>query len=153
MTTFCDPACGSGNFLVIAYKELRKLEHSILERLTDLSPVYATLFTDSRISIENFFGIEIDDFAAEVAILSLWIAKHQMNREFKEKFGVSIPLIPLKEAGHICTGNAARINWHEVCPNNGVDEIYLIGNPPYIGSAMQSTAQKTDFTSVFKIRP
>ncbi|MCD4549926.1 DNA methyltransferase [Schaalia sp. lx-260] len=148
-----DPACGSGNFLVIAYKELRKLEHSILERLADLNPAYATLFTDSKISIENFFGIEIDDFAVEVAILSLWIAKHQMNQEFKEKFGTSIPLIPLKETGHIRAGNAARIEWSEVCPNNGRDELYLIGNPPYVGSSMQDSTQKADFIHVFKDQP
>ena len=113
-----DPACGSGNFLVIAYKELRRLEHAILQRQTDLG-TNDVLFNESRISIENFYGIEIDDFAVEVAILSLWIAKHQMNREFQEQFGISIPLIPLKEAGRIRAGNAARIDWNEVCPNNG----------------------------------
>lgn len=79
------------------------------------------------IHIENFYGIEIDDFATEVAILSLWIAKHQMNNEFERKFGLPIPLIPLKEAGRIVAGNAARLDWSEVCPNNGAEEIYLIG--------------------------
>ena len=89
-----DPACGSGNFLVIAYKELRKLEHAILERLADLDPKHQVLFAESRISIENFYGIEIDDFATEIAILSLWIAKHQMNTEFKEKFNALDPADP-----------------------------------------------------------
>ncbi|UCZ63248.1 class I SAM-dependent DNA methyltransferase [Mycolicibacterium phocaicum] len=139
-----DPACGSGNFLVIAYKELRKLEHAILERLADLDHKHQVLFAESKISIENFYGIEIDDFAVEVAILSLWIAKHQMNTEFREKFGVSIPLIPLKEAGKIQAGNAARVDWNGVCSNNGA-EIYLIGNPPYVGSSRQSKEQKMDF--------
>ena len=69
-----DPACGSGNFLVIAYKELRRLEHRILERIVDLEPAKRTLFSLSRISLENFYGIEIDDFAHEIAILSLWLA-------------------------------------------------------------------------------
>ncbi|AEI10154.1 hypothetical protein CRES_1802 [Corynebacterium resistens DSM 45100] len=147
-----DPACGSGNFLVIAYKELRRLEHAILQRQTDLG-TNDVLFNESRISIENFYGIEIDDFAVEVAILSLWIAKHQMNREFQEQFGISIPLIPLKEAGRIRAGNAARIDWNEVCPNNGMDEIYLIGNPPYGGSKKQSTEQKEDYAFVFGDRP
>ncbi len=113
-----DPACGSGNFLVIAYKELRKLEHAILERLADLDVKHQVLFAESRISIQNFYGIEIADFATEVAILSLWIAKHQMNTEFKEKFNVSIPLIPLKETGQIQQGNAARVEWNLVCPRS-----------------------------------
>ena len=145
-----DPACGSGNFLVIAYKELRKLEHTILEKLQELSRDYQSqLLLESRIRIENFYGIEIDDFPAEIAVLSLWIAKHQMNVEFKRKFGTSIPLIPLREAGAIRCGNAARLDWQEVCPNNGEEEIYLIGNPPYVGSSMQTKEQKEDFSIVF----
>lgn len=144
-----DPACGSGNFLVIAYKELRKLEHAILERLAELDDKHRVLFAESKINIENFYGIEIDDFAVEVAILSLWIAKHQMNAEFKDKFGVSIPLIPLKEAGKVVAGNATRLDWNEVCPNDHETEIYLIGNPPYKGASEQTTAMKSDFSPVF----
>ena len=143
-----DPACGSGNFLVIAYKELRKLEHAILERLAELDPRHQVLFAESVINIENFYGIELDDFAVEVAILSLWIAKHQMNAEFKEKFSVSIPLIPLKETGRICAGNATRLDWTSVCANGG-DEIYLIGNPPYAGASKQTAEQKADYGFVF----
>lgn len=143
-----DPACGSGNFLVIAYKELRRLEHAILQRLGELGANDA-LFNESRINIENFYGIEIDDFAVEVAILSLWIAKHQMNREFQQQFGISIPLIPLKETGKIRAGNATRIDWNEVCPNDGTDEIYLIGNPPYGGSKKLKAEQKADYPFVF----
>jgi hypothetical protein len=148
-----DPACGSGNFLVIAYKELRRLEHAILERLTQLDLRHQTLFAESRISVENFHGIELDDFAAEVAILSLWIAKHQMNREFLEKFNVELPLIPLEETGRVRRGNAARVDWTEVCPNDGSAEIYLIGNPPYKGAKGQSKDMKEDFGYVFGARP
>lgn len=144
-----DPACGSGNFLVIAYKELRKVEHAILERLAELSPKHKVLFAESKINIENFYGIEIDDFAVEIAILSLWIAKHQMNTEFREKFNVSIPLIPLREAGRIQAGNAARVDWNAVCPNDGGEEIFLIGNPPYAGVKEQNADQKSDFAPVF----
>nr|WP_238403778.1 DNA methyltransferase [Gordonia desulfuricans] len=144
-----DPACGSGNFLVIAYKELRRLEHAILERLADLSPKHQVLYAVSKIDIESFYGIEIDDFAVEVAILSLWIAKHQMNREFREKFGVEIPLIPLKETGRVLAGNANREDWKKVCPNNGRSEIYLIGNPPYKGAKGQTKTMKDDFPFVF----
>lgn len=147
-----DPACGSGNFLVIAYKELRRLEHAILERLADLSPKHQVLYAVSIIDIESFYGIEIDDFAVEVAILSLWIAKHQMNREFREKFGVEIPLIPLKETGQIRAGNATRIDWNKICPNDGSSEIYLIGNPPYKGGKSQDAKMKADYPFTFGSR-
>ena len=160
-----DPGCGSGNFLVIAYKALRQLEHRILEQIdaistrgsfgaigskTDEEVGQGSLgLTSSVINIENFYGIEIDDVSAEMAVLALWLAKHQMNEEFAEKFGVDIPLIPLKETGHIVHGNAARLDWNEVCPNNGTEEIYLIGNPPYVGSTYQTKDQKDDFAYVF----
>lgn len=149
-----DPACGSGNFLVIAYKELRRLEHAILERLQVLrGDKYTFDLLGSRINIEHFYGIELDDFAVEVAILSLWIAKHQMNVEFREKFGIDLPLIPLKEAGQIQQGNAARVEWAEICPNSGNDEIYLIGNPPYKGARSQTKDMKADFDYAFGSQP
>lgn len=144
-----DPACGSGNFLIIAYKELRKLEHLILERQGELAGSVQRVMFGSSINIENFYGIEIDDFAHEVAILSLWLAKHQMNMEFTEKFGLDLPLIPLKESGNIVQGNAARIDWEEVCPSNGSDEVYIIGNPPYAGAKYQNATQKKDYEYVF----
>ncbi|WP_390178407.1 class I SAM-dependent DNA methyltransferase [Microbacterium sp. MTN4-26] len=146
-------ACGSGNFLVIAYKELRKLEHAILERLAQIDTRHQTLYAESKINIESFYGLELDDFAVEVAILSLWIAKHQMNREFFEKFRLNIPLIPLKETGQVKQGNAARIDWNTICSNNGDEEIYLIGNPPYAGTRDQTAEQKADYAPVFGRRP
>nr|WP_268913643.1 DNA methyltransferase [Corynebacterium uropygiale] len=139
-----DPACGSGNFLVIAYKELRRLEHAILDRLAHLSPKHQTLFSDSMVKIDHFYGIEIDDFAAEVAVLSLWIAKHQMNREYKEKFGVDLPMIPLRSMGQIRCANACRIDWNDVCPHTPEEEVYLIGNPPYVGAKKRSPEQTED---------
>lgn len=147
-----DPACGSGNFLIIAYKELRKLEHAILEQLGELRGQHHGLF-DSSVNIENFYGIEIDDFAVEVAILSLWIAKHQMNVEFRQKFGTDIPLIPLREMGQVKQGNAARVDWNSVCKNDGQAEIYLIGNPPYKGGKSQPKEMKADYPFVFGQRP
>lgn len=148
-----DPACGSGNFLVIAYKELRKLEHAILERLAELrGGSHQGQLLGSKINVESFFGIEIDDFAVEVAILSLWIAKHQMNIEYREKFGIDLPLIPLKETGQIKSGNATRVDWNVVCPNDG-GEIYLIGNPPYKGGKSQGKEMKADYPFVFGNRP
>jgi hypothetical protein len=140
-----DPACGSGNFLVIAYKELRKLEHRILERLQEVdSRAPLTLFQDSKIKLENFYGIEIDDFAHEVAILSLWLAKHQMNVKFKELFGADIQLIPLRDTGNVFCANAARIDWDTVCPARRGDETYLFSNPPYLGARLQNAQQKAD---------
>lgn len=144
-----DPACGSGNFLVIAYKELRRLEHAILQRLETLSVKRQTLFEQSVVKIDNFYGIEIDDFATEVAILALWIAKHQMNQEFEDKFGVTLHMIPLRSMGQITCANAARVDWEEICPHDAADEVYLIGNPPYLGSSMQSKEQKEDLAAVY----
>lgn len=142
-----DPACGSGNFLVIAYKELRKLEHRILLRLEELDPNKAGLFQLSRIQLDHFYGIEIDDFAHEVAILSLWLAKHQMNVEFHEMFGVEISLIPLKDTGNVVCGNAARLEWETVCPP--ANEVYVLGNPPYRGAALQDQEHKRDMVLAF----
>lgn len=153
-----DPACGSGNFLVIAYKELRRLEHSVMERLTELGTTtqqemrYGVDSVDSGIQLDQFFGIEIDDFATEIAVLSLWIAKQQMNMEFEEKFGITQSIIPLRDAGQIHHANATRVDWNEVCPNDGGSEIYLISNPPYVGSSMQTTEQKNEFLEVFGTR-
>lgn len=141
-----DPACGSGNFLVIAYKELRRLEHEILQRIAELEPSRRRLFEFSRISLDNFHGIEIDDFAHEIATLSLWLAKHQMNVRFEELFGVEIPLIPLREAGNVECGNAALLDWKAVCPPG--PNVYLCGNPPYQGARLQSPEQKGDVLAV-----
>ena len=135
-----DPACGSGNFLIIAYRELRKLEIAILEKLDERN-----LF--SRIELKNFYGIEISDFACEVAKLSLWLAEHQMNMIFKQIFGQCNPTLPLQEAGQIICGNATRLDWAAVCPKDG-QETYVLGNPPYLGSSMQNDEQKQELAYV-----
>jgi type II restriction/modification system DNA methylase subunit YeeA len=141
-----DPACGSGNFLIIAYKELRKIEHKILEQLLEGK---LALKLSSGLKLENFYGIEIDDFAHEIATLSLWLAKHQMNIEFKKKFGKDIPLIPLKDTGNVVCENSTRIEWEDVCPVNSGEEVYVIGNPPFGGSRKQDDNQKYDMIFVF----
>lgn len=145
-----DPACGSGNFLIIAYKELRKLEIKIWLQISELEPQYSFVFTEVKLS--QFYGIELDDFAHEMAILSLWLAEHQMNKEFVDElfdFGRSKPILPLKEAGHITQGNATRVDWETVCPKNEGDEIYILGNPPYLGYSRQDEGQKVDLKIVF----
>lgn len=146
-----DPACGSGNFLIIAYKELRKLEIEIWNRRCELRN-FSKNDAHSFISLENFYGIEIDDFAHEIAILSLYLAKHQMNVKFKENFGHTKPILPLKESGKIICANATRINWEEVCPKKEGDEIYILGNPPYLGARNQKKEHKDDMDFVFKGR-
>lgn len=143
-----DPACGSGNFLIIAYKKLRELEMSILKRIDVLSGQMS--FSFSEIKLTQFYGIELDDFAHEVAILSLWLAEHQMNLEFYKAFGRTSPSLPLQNGGNIVHGNATRINWEEVCPKNVGDEIFILGNPPYLGARLQSKEQKEDMSEVFK---
>jgi hypothetical protein len=147
---FFDPACGSGNFLIITYKEIRLLEIKILQKITDLEP--NPTFKWTSIQLTQFYGIEIDDFAHEMAILSLWLAEHQMNRVFEEllfDYGKSKPILPLKEAGQIQQGNATRRNWNEVCPISVKDEVFVIGNPPYLGSRNQDKDQKDDMKLVF----
>lgn len=142
-----DPACGSGNFLIIAYKELRKLEIEIFQRINELSSTPQLPL--SRIKLSQFYGIELDDFAHEVAILSLWLAEHQMNVKFKEIFGKARPSLPLKEGGNIVHGNATRIDWEDVCPKNKDLETYVLGNPPYLGFLQQDKNQKDDMDIVF----
>lgn len=141
-----DPACGSGNFLIIAYRELRRLEIQIFKELRTKSVDY---FGFSQIQLSNFYGIELDDFAHEVAILSLWLAEHQMNQLFLNEFGSVKPALPLTSTGNIVQGNACRLDWEVVCPKEKGDEIYVLGNPPYLGSAMQSEEQKKDMAIVF----
>lgn len=148
---FFDPACGSGNFLIIAYKEIRLLEIKILQRIIELSP--NPIFEFTSIQLSQFYGIEIDDFAHEMAILSLWLAEHQMNIVFEDMlfdFGRSKPILPLKQAGNILQGNATRVDWKTVCPINQDDEVYIIGNPPYWGARVQDKEQKKDMMFVFR---
>ncbi len=142
-----DPACGSGNFLIVAYKRLRALEHRILVRLGEIDSSKAAIFADSRISLENFYGIEIDDFAHDIAKLSLWFAKHQMNQEYDALFGIERPLIPLTETGAIVCANAIRTDWTEICP--ATETSYICGNPPYLGSKLQDADHKADFDFYF----
>ena len=169
-----DPACGSGNFLIIAYKELRFLEIKILVQLQELQKA-ATGFEPyqlelipkaqltlaaqyqqslfSRIELAQFFGIELDDFAHEIAILSLWLAQHQMNQKFKEVLGESTPTLPLQAGGNIVHGNATRLDWEKVCPKKENDEIYILGNPPYVGFKMQNLEQKKDMELILSKVP
>lgn len=148
---FFDPACGSGNFLIITYKELRVLEIEIIKKIIELSDGNLLNTFAPQIKISQFYGIEIDDFAHEIAILSLWLAEHQMNIIFEERlfeFAEVTSILPLKTMGNIKQGNAIREKWELVCPITNSDEVYVIGNPPYWGSAKMTQAQKQDLAQI-----
>lgn len=145
---FMDPACGSGNFLIITYKELRQLEIDILKELNRMG--IATMYVPS-VTLDQFYGIEIDDFACDVTRLSLWIAEHQMNKQLHKEIADAIrPTLPLQHAGAIVCGNALRIDWNEVLPHQKDDEVYLFGNPPYLGHSKQDKSKKSDIRRLFK---
>ena len=148
---FFDPACGSGNFLIITYKCLRFLEMDILALQRKCTPEGELLFVDnSVISLSQFYGIELLDFPHEVAMLSLWLAEHQMNTKLNENFGVNTKALPLKNITQIVCGNACRIDWNEVCPHTPYEDVFIFGNPPYLGSRRQDESQKKDMELVFK---
>ena len=147
---FFDPACGSGNFLIITYKCLRFLEMDILALQRKCTPEGEILFVDnSVISLSQFYGIELLDFPHEVAMLSLWLAEHQMNTKLNENFGVNTKALPLKNITQIVCGNACRIDWNRVCPHTPEEEVFIFGNPPYLGSRNQDKEQKEDMNIVF----
>ncbi len=170
-----DPACGSGAFLIIAYKQLRRLEMAIFEAMDGLNgngageplvpdvqnemfdrPGQQPLMTQqgqgeifmSGIRLEQFYGIEIDDFAHEIALLSLWLAEHQMHAEFEEKFGHAEPMLPLKSSGNIVLENALRVDWRTVCDPSSA-EVFVCGNPPFLGANRRSESQNADMAAVF----
>lgn len=144
---FLDPACGSGNFLIITYKEIRRLEIKILLLLDEVQ--HSNTMTLSSINLKNFNGIELDDFAHEIAKLSLWIAEHQMNEEMENALsGYISSLIPLKDSGTIIKGNALIMDWNSILKANNNAEIYVMGNPPYIGAANRNDSQKKDLESL-----
>ena len=145
---FLDPACGSGNFLIIAYKELRRVEMRIYEELENLGE--AQLYLE-YVKLDQFYGIEIDNFASDVAMLSMWIADHQMNVELAEKLkSAARPTIPLKKIGGIYNANALRIDWQEVCPRTENEEVFIFGNPPYLGARLLNKEQNQEMEDIFK---
>lgn len=139
-----DPACGSGNFLILAYKELRALETEAMRRLA--APRL------SAIALEQFFGVEIDDFACQAARLGLWIAKYQCDLQLELDLGQRTDFLPLQKAGVIIHGNAAEIEWLDACPLDTGAETVIVGNPQFRGSSYWSPEQKADMARVFKGR-
>lgn len=146
---FLDPACGSGNFLIITYKELRKLEMQIWDTIAALNHGLKE-FPFSNVSLTQFYGIELDEFAHETATLSLWLAEHQMNKAFESRFQTHVDALPLRRSGNIVHGNACRIDWNTVCPHSPEEEVYIMGNPPYLGARLQNDEQKADMEFAMK---
>ena len=146
--TFFDPACGCGNFLVITYRELRKLELELL-RVVHVGPGsrFLDIHQELQIDVDQFFGIEIEEFPAQIAQVALWLVDHQMNVRVSEEFGLYLARIPLKTTPHIVNGNALRLDWAEVLPPERCS--YVLGNPPFVGAKFLNDAQRADVAEVF----
>ncbi len=144
--TFFDPACGSGNFLTETYISLRRLENEALKLIYEEQIAYD--FGDIiKVSIGQFYGIEINDFAVTVAKTALWIAESQMMRETEEILNTNLDFLPLKSYANITEGNALRLDWESVVPKDGLN--YIMGNPPFIGHQHRTEAQVADMDLVF----
>ena len=145
---FLDPACGSGNFLTETYLSLRRLENDILRILSGGQMTLGMEnFTPIQVSISQFYGIEINDFAVTVAKTALWIAESQMMKETEDIVLMQLEFLPLTTNACIAEGNALRLDWEEIAPKNELD--YIMGNPPFVGARLMSISQKEDVISIF----
>lgn len=139
--TFLDPACGSGNFLTETYLSLRRLENEVLSLLYE-GQIVMDMNDPIQVSISQFYGIEINDFAVTVAKTALWIAESQIMKETEDVVRMSLDFLPLKTNAHIVEGNALQMDWEDVVSKTQLN--YIMGNPPFIGYTYQSTEQKAD---------
>lgn len=144
---FLDPACGSGNFLTETYISLRRLENEAIKLTIDKGQLMFDTGDVIRVSIGQFYGIEINDFAVTVAKTALWIAESQMMHETEEIISKSLDFLPLKSYANIVEANALRIDWENVVPKSELN--YIMGNPPFVGARLMSDGQKADVFSVF----
>ena len=145
--TFLDPACGSGNFLTETYLSLRRLENQVIALLQHNQVSLGHVTNPIQVSIGQFYGIELNDFAVSVAKTALWIAESQMMKETEDIVRLSLDFLPLKSYANIIEGNALRMDWESVVPKGKLN--YIMGNPPFVGARMMNTAQKEDLNSVF----
>ena len=143
---FLDPACGSGNFLTETYLSLRRLENEVISLLYK-GQIVMDLGDPIQVSIGQFYGIEINDFAVTVAKTALWIAESQMMKETEDVVHMSLDFLPLKTNAHIVEGNALRLDWEDVVPKGELN--YIMGNPPFVGLSMRSHEQQEDMGTVF----
>jgi len=146
---FFDPACGCGNFLIITYRELRRLELDILRQLRKLSGQEAHQMTLgeqlSRLDVDALYGLEIDEFPARIAEVALWLTDHQMNMELSQEFGQTFIRLPLKKSANIQNGNALQVDWESFVPKANLT---ILGNPPFVGKNMRTPAQNADMEAV-----
>ena len=140
--TFLDPACGCGNFLVIAYRELRLLEFEVLRLLHKEEQLLLDLRELLLINVDQFFGIEIEEFPAQIAQVALWLVDHQMNTMVGARFGQHFARIPLTISPTIVNDNALRIDWETVVPKKKLS--FILGNPPFVGKHLQTKRQRED---------
>ena len=143
---FLDPACGSGNFLTETYMSLRRLENRALEEIQHGQIIF-DMGNIIKVSIGQFYGIEINDFAVTVAKTALWIAESQMMKETESIVHMSLDFLPLKSYANITEGNALRLDWNETVPKRELN--YIMGNPPFVGARLMSKEQKDDVLSVY----
>ena len=145
--TFFDPACGCGNFLVITYRELRKLEADILRTAYNSGQQVLDIHTFTTVNVDQFYGIEIEEFPAQIAQVALWLTDHQMNSQLSDEFGQYFARLPLVTSPHIHHGNALQVDWEEVLPAARCS--YVLGNPPFVGAKYMGDAQRADASRVF----
>ncbi len=145
--TFFDPACGCGNFLVITYRELRLLELEVLRASRASGQQVLDVQTLINVDVDQFYGIEIEEFPAQIAQVALWLTDHQMNMKISEEFGNYFARIPLKATPHVVCDNALQLDWAEVLPPTQCS--FVLGNPPFLGKQQQNENQKADFELVF----
>lgn len=145
---FLDPACGCGNFLIITYRELRRLELAILQEQSH-GNMHSLIGIEPLIRLDCFHGIEIEEWPVRIAEVAMWLTQHQMNREFAKQFGHEPDLLPLKTAAHIVQANALRTDWQEIVPMEKLN--YIMGNPPFIGKNFRNAAQNADMDITFKM--
>ncbi len=144
--TFLDPACGCGNFLVVAYRELRKLELDVMRAAAHFGSRIGHVFDFLKVDVDQFYGIEYEEFPAQVAQVAMWLTDHQMNVEAGTEFGEPMLRVPLKRSAHIRHGNALRIDWADFVPPTKLN--YILGNPPFVGKQHQSGEQQLDMETV-----
>lgn len=149
--TFLDPACGSGNFLTETYLSLRRLENEVIDALLYGQVILGQVTDPIRVSIGQFYGIEINDFAVTVAKTALWIAESQMMQETEKLVRHTLDFLPLRSYANIVEGNALRMDWERVVPKRELD--YIMGNPPFVGHQWRTKEQAVDLESVCKDIP
>lgn len=144
---FLDPACGCGNFLVVSYRELRQLEMEVIRELHPDGQRVLDVAELCRVNVGQFYGIEIEEFPAQIAQVAMWLMDHQMNLSVGNHFGQAFARLPLRQSATIVCANALRINWEDVVPKDKLN--YIMGNPPFVGYYLQTTTQKQEIKQIF----